>query len=396
MNTSNPKILTQASQQWASRPDDQRFTSLHALDSFVQEAHNHSKSFVLPSKALTVQPARLGFNPPGQDKHKALEVVGPNGGGRFPTHWAFGQLCSLVGAKAGYLRTLPAPIVSDCLNYGLQFARESQDISVLLSKGEAGNQLRAVNGPKYGRVWNAQITNALVDRFGDGLTGDFRVPGEFGVAVDVTKENTTLFASDRDMFVFLADEKNRIEIKNRRDGKSGSLARGFFVWNSEVGASTFGIALFLFDYACFNRIVWGVEDYAEIRIRHTVSAPIHLREKVIPALDTYARSSTAGVQQAIEAAQQAKVDNLDKFLSARFSRPETVAIKAAFDQDEHRPIETLWDVTTAVTAYARSIPYQDERVEMERKGGAVLELVSNGNMPHLRQHAIDGDFEVIS
>jgi hypothetical protein len=36
------------------------------------------------------------------------------------------------------------------------------------------------------------------------------VPGEFGNRVTVTKDNTTLFASDRDMFVFLADEENVI------------------------------------------------------------------------------------------------------------------------------------------------------------------------------------------
>jgi hypothetical protein len=45
---------------------------------------------------------------------------------------------------------------------------------------------------------------ALVKAFGDGVSGDgFRVPGEFGREVKVTKANTTLFAGDRDMFVFL-------------------------------------------------------------------------------------------------------------------------------------------------------------------------------------------------
>ena len=76
------------------------------------------------------------------------------------------------------------------------------------------------------------------------------MPGEFGNKVTVTTANTTLFASDRDMFVFLADEDNRIEIPNRRAGKFGSFARGFFVWNSEVGKTTLGAGFFLFDYVC--------------------------------------------------------------------------------------------------------------------------------------------------
>jgi hypothetical protein len=51
------------------------------------------------------------------------------------------------------------------------------------------------------------------------------------------------------MFVFLADEERRIEVPARRDGQPGSLARGFFVWNTEVGDKTLGAAFFLFDYA---------------------------------------------------------------------------------------------------------------------------------------------------
>jgi len=385
--------LMQASRNWATRPNDQRFTSLIELNDAVHASFTHSKAKVMASKALRAEPFKVQ---PADAIPSGLAIKGPNGGAVIPTHYAFTQLAGLIGAPAGYLRTLPTPLAADNINYGLHFSRNSQDVGVLLTRDGEVNELRAVTGPRYGRIWNKDICNALVERFGDGLSGDFRVPGEFGKAVDVTKQNTTLYASDRDMFVFLADEEHRIEVKHRRDGESGSLARGFFVWNSEVGASTFGIALFLFDYVCMNRIVWGVEDYAEIRIRHTVSAPIHLREKVIPALDTYAKSSTAGVQQAIESAQKAKVDNLEKFLAARFTRSEVIGIKAAYEADEHRPIETLWDATTAVTAYARSLPYQDERVALERKGGAILQLVAPSALPHLAQHAIDGEFEVIS
>lgn len=44
------------------------------------------------------------------------------------------------------------------------------------------------------------------------MTGAFRVPGIRGVALDqVTRENTTLYASDRDMLQFLADEERRNE-----------------------------------------------------------------------------------------------------------------------------------------------------------------------------------------
>src|SRR5258706_13043324 len=94
-----------------------------------------------------------------------------------------------------------------------------------------GSELRAATGPAYGRIWDADIVDALVERFGDGVSGHWRVPGEFGERVTVTKANTTLFASDRDMFVFLADEDRRIEVPRRRNGSGGSMARAVFMWD---------------------------------------------------------------------------------------------------------------------------------------------------------------------
>jgi hypothetical protein len=37
---------------------------------------------------------------------------------------------------------------------------------------------------------------------------------------------------------------------------------------------------------------------------------------------------------------------------------------------------TLWDASTAITAYARGIDYQDERVEIEKIGGKVLKMAA--------------------
>ncbi len=360
--------LNQASHQWATRPADQRFTSLTELHEFVRLSRENSHSKVLTSRALECHPV--------EGDNKALVVVGANGVPADVTNYAFGQLAARAGAPAGYIRSLPSPLAADNINYGLQYVRDRDDIGILLHKDGGVPELRAVTGPNYGRVWNSTITQALIERFGDGITGDFRVPGEFGKAVQVTKDNTTLYASDRDLFVFLADEEHRITVPGRRDGKSGDLARGFFVSNSEVGAGVLAIATFLFDYVCCNRIVWGATQFAEVRIKHTSSAPDRWLEEVAPAIRSYANSSTVSVVQAIEHAKAQHIDNVDEFLNKRFTRSQAVAIKAAYLSDEQRPIETLWDAATGITAYARGIQYQNERVELERTAGKVLDLAS--------------------
>ena len=371
--------LMQCSQQWASRPADQRFLSLTELADTVSRERANSIQSVVSTRKIEVQPHPA-------DPMRGITIAGDHGLAD-PTHWSFGQLAALAGAPAGYLRKLPAPIAADAMNYGLRFGRDAEEVGVLRAHqsidGGAGDaiahqELRAATGPRYGRIWNEDIVKALMGKFGDGRTGDFRVPGEFGKQVNITKDNTTIYGSDRDIFVFLADEENRIEMADRRNGKSGSLARGFFVWNSEVGAQSIGAAFFLFDYACSNRIVWGVKEFKEIRLRHTTTAPDRWLEEIQPVLMEYSHASAAPIEQTIAEAQKQRVDDdLNAFLLKRFNASQSAAIQQAHVREEGRPIETVWDATTAVTAYAKTIRNQDDRVAMERRGGAILDLAAS-------------------
>ena len=366
--------LTKAHSQWASRPDDQRFTSLDELLAHTRHQREISRASVIPSRRLEAVAI-------DDSDHKGLAILA-NDEPTLPSHWSFGQLCQQVGAPAGYLRNLPAELAAANLNYGV-FKRPVEDTGILVREN-GGRELAAVTGPRYGRIWNADVVHALRERFGDGLTGDFTVPGEFGNAVEVDKSNTTLDASDRDMFVFLADEQNRIEVPGRRSmrgGSSGSLARGFFVWNSEVGGATLGIASFLFDYVCSNRMVWGAEGYEEIKIMHFASAPERWIEEVMPAIQSYADKSTVGITAAIAHAKQARIegDNLDAFLKRQkltqgktLTRAQVEGIKAAHFAEEDRPIENVWDATVGMTAYAKGIKHQDERIGFERAAGKLL------------------------
>ena len=362
--------LTQASHQWATRPLEERFTSLPAMRAKLEEIRANSRAAVVSSRQLSATPSA---------DNRGIVIEGPNGHAAAPTNWAFGQLANLSGAPGAYLRTLPAPLAADCLNYGLRVERDAIDTGVLLTRrpGTLELELRAATGPRYGRIWNVDVVRALEERFGDGVTGDFRVPGEFGRELSqVTAKNTTLFAGDRDMFVFLADEKNRIELPNRRDGKTGELARGFFVTNSETGAGALKVKTFLFDYVCANRIVWGAHELEEISIRHTASAPDRVIEEAAPALLEYSRASASNVSNILRTAQASKLEKVDAFLASRFGPRVADRIKTVHMAEEGRPIETAWDAVTGATAYARSIPWTAERVEFESTAGAILEDIA--------------------
>ena len=134
-----------------------------------------------------------------------------------PTHWSFGQLCGLVGAPSGYLRELPAPLAGINMQHGLLNHRA--ELIKTLETEDGRVELRAVTGPDYGRIWDHELVSAVMRIAGNG-TGDtpWKVPGVLDWAtmthnpyVDVTKETTTLYASDRDVFLFLVNDTHPIE-----------------------------------------------------------------------------------------------------------------------------------------------------------------------------------------
>ena len=111
--------LTQAHRQWASRPADQRFTSLTELQAFTALSRQTSRSKVVSTREIELSPAA--------DDHKGLLIGARDGTQAAPTYWSFGQLCSLASTPppASYFRDsrLPTPIIADCLNFNLRFTR---------------------------------------------------------------------------------------------------------------------------------------------------------------------------------------------------------------------------------------------------------------------------------
>ncbi|MCY4192185.1 MAG: AraC family transcriptional regulator [Rhodospirillaceae bacterium] len=107
------------SSEWFSRPDDEKYLSLSELYASVKGRAARSQTRTVKSAAIRVEahrddPEKLAFILPDADAPVA------------PTHWSFGQLASLVGAPAAYLRQLPAPLAGINLQYGLTNHRAQQ------------------------------------------------------------------------------------------------------------------------------------------------------------------------------------------------------------------------------------------------------------------------------
>ena len=368
------------SSEWFSRPDDERFLSLPDLYTAVRGRAERATARIVDSRAIRVEARR--------DDAERLALIVP---GReppvAPTHWSFGQLCSLVGAPSSYLRDLPAPLAGVNLQHGLLSHRA--ELMKTLEAEDGRVELRAVTGPDYGRIWDHELVAAVMKIAGNG-TGDTRwkVPGVLDWAtmthnpfVDVTKDTTTLYASDRDVFLFLVDDTHPIEAGRLPNGDPDLYFRGFYCWNSEVGSKTLGIASFYLRAVCMNRNLWGVEGFEEITIRHSKFAAQRFAHEAAPALTNFAQSSPAPFIAGVKAARERIVAREDEerhsFLRKRgFSKAETAKVIATVLDEEGRPPESIFDFVQGITAIARAKPHQDSRLELEGKAKALLECAA--------------------
>ena len=377
VDVSRGERIGRVSSEWFSRPDDERYLSLTDLYDAVRRRADRAQTRTVESRAVKVEASRdsaerLALIVPGRDE----PVV--------PTHWSFGQLCTLVGAPSSYMRQLPAPLAGINLQHGLLSHRA--ELVKTLEADDGRVELRAVTGPDYGRIWDHELVAAVRKIAGNG-TGDTRwkVPGVLdwntmthNSFVDITTDTTTLYASDRDVFLFLVDDTHPIEAGRLPDGSPDLYFRGFYCWNSEVGSKTLGIASFYLRAVCMNRNLWGVENFEEITIRHSKFAAQRFAHEAAPALTRFADSSPAPFIAGIRAARERIVarsdEDRDSFLRKRgFSKSETVKIIETVLHEEGRPPESVFDFVQGITALARGKSHQDARLELEGRAKRLLE-----------------------
>lgn len=366
---------SEVSRQWASRPDDQKFLSLSALREQVLAWRDASEAVNVASENLRVSPSEDGD----------LVVTSPFGNMKM-NHFAFQRVASAAKAPADYLRGLPAELAAVNLNYGLIANGQERSLYVMRQPNES--LLRGITSPRYGRIFDSDVADAVIKIAGDG-TGDtdWKVPGTidwhgahgvtYNPKVDITKDTTTLYASDRDIFLFLVDDTHPIEVGKLANGDPDLMFRGFYVWNSEVGDKTFGLATMYLRGVCQNRNLWGVEEFQQVTIRHTAEAPARFIDEAAPALTKFMTAKTAPVIEAVKASKSLVVAKTDEERAAflmkfGFSASTAKSLIQTSIDEEGRPPESVFDFSQAVTASARGIAHQDERIRMERVAAQIF------------------------
>lgn len=383
-NLGSRATLMDASNQWATRPADQRFTTLDELDASV--ASRRQRSFARDydlNQLLTVQTGDSGMR------------IEANGRPLELTNWSFRQLAATVGAPAGYLTKLPAELAVRNLNHGLAATHADKgkrdgnkllmihpedDDSRPLSAPVDPATLQAVTSPGYGRIWDADCVSLVRSIVRDHP--EFHNPVAYGRNGGIEKAG--LYASDHDVFMFMIDGGSRLEVGKDAHGNPDKLNRGFFLWNSETGAATFGVQTFLFREVCGNHIVWSASDITRLTIRHSKGGPGRFEEEALPAILDHVNRAASEDEAAILKAKSLLLPTDDRDMVALVSpfaitRSELrQAINVA--KNEEGDCRNLWQLVQGLTAHARDMAHTDSRVDLERRAGKLMNLSAKSSL----------------
>lgn len=380
--------LFQASNQWATRPDDERFWTL-------REAHDATFDYFRTAIERTVPYSDLRVEASDDD---VLLVGKANNPARL-THWAFGQLAQRCGAPAGYLRELPATLAAQNLNHGLKHHAGDEKAVVLFHRN--GDLLaRAFTSDIYNRIWNHEVIRRAIELESRG----WRVPparpardgqrgarpateadildrrdGGGGLSVNVGDliAPAGIYASDHDCFLFLVNENNRIE-----DGSEGGLSRGVFITNSEVGAASLRITRFYYRHVCGNHIVWDASNVVEVRLRHVGESVGDRFRQAIQAQVSWVNDKATTDRDRIKQAQTFLLgDNKDEVLDKLFGVKSLGLSRITCDTAYAKVLpevdgdpRTAWGFAQGLTRLSQQTSFTDERDRLDRAAGKVIEF----------------------
>ncbi len=354
-----------AHREWAHRPPDERYASVEALHAAARTRRDRTMERDIEIGDFRTEAA-------GPD---ALTIRESSGHTAALTHWSFEQLATIAGAPPKYLRSLPASIASDAINFGLR--RHPRTEHQLFVERDAPWTVHAITSSRYARVHHDELATRVLGLmaahpawslplgYKDGVYGAERVP-------------SGAYLGDRDMFLFLVDG-NR-DLDDPTDSTHAGLFRGFILRNSDVGAAALTLDLFLFRAVCMNHVVWGFRHVAGFRRRH-VGASIQEAwtaslDAVCTALDADASADRALLQRSITLelgpTRDAVLDTVVQRLDV--SRKQATEAYMLAEQYESNP-RSVWGYVQGLTRLSQRTPWQDGRFALDQAASRLLATV---------------------
>ena len=340
-------VLKEAHRQLFRRTPDECFASLTDL-------HAHCQRQKEASAERWESPARIATTP--RDATSLLLNVGTDGAFMM-TDWAFTQLCKIANVGKETVNRLSADTASKV------FAETLPKGSKPLQIFELDGAVRSIHSASYTRLHSADLL-ATVREF----AVDFEPPQK------AMTGSTGLFAGEQDAFCFLIDPTGWAEIEDQ------AFAPGFYLWNSEVGRRSVGIATFWFQAICQNHIVWDAVEVVDYRRKHTANVHESLTSvrRIIENLVAKRDERRDGFVRVLKNAMQTMLgDDADDVLKELTKRgiPRDLGKRSLEIAEQHGRF-TIFAVVDALTRLTQELKYAGDRTEADLKAAKLLELAA--------------------
>lgn len=355
-------VISTAANQYYNRPADERYDSPQDLLNFSAARKLASREVDYNAKDLIIRPS--------ETQTGAIQIQSPRGAANL-TPWSHAQLCRFVGAPGGYIKTLPADVQADALNFGLRKTTPGTTARILAERKDDGSiTARAVTSESYGRLWDSEwlapIVSHLVGR--EGWTTPPTWDGKPAGA----------YSSDRDSFLIVVNGGSIVTDPSVRNG-SGQMYRGLMLRNSEVGAAAYWMEEVLFQFVCGNHNLWGAVIGQQYRRRHVGSNVLRDVLRTIGSLARRISTRPASADETIirslidlevASTQQGVIDELRKMGATQ--EDAAAAYDRCVRQFDASP-RSYWGIAQGLTAASQDTGYQDERLTLDQLAAKVLQ-----------------------
>ncbi len=371
-------MLTDASHQLFTRPNDESYSSLKAIEQYLQYRQDRTVRKGVSTKDISF----------GLDGNRVKVYTPDQEIGIDLNHWSFSQLCQMAKAPSGFLNELRPELTAQILNERkVRYADDQASFLLEIVKG--GCVLRSVQSTKYAMVPDLSICRIVKEQAEEEHS---MIPGGHlagktghGVSSDIAQAlgirvSSGLYAGERDIFLFMISPK-KVKIMDE------NFYVGFFVSNSEVKDGCLTYTNFVCDGVCANHLIWGEKHVGKTRWVHRGDPNRILNEfsyKLHWHLNQLTTDEVLTKLDALISKAKTTVFELDEHRVTnrlhRFGATLDVARGAVgYSRDRYGEMDwnSVWAIATGVTFISQTRWNQDERTEIDQVAANIIETVKD-------------------
>jgi hypothetical protein len=311
---------------------------------------------VVPCRQMLLHQGRLVFPQAQADGHSE---------GLTLTPWALSQACQKLGLPTQYIKRCPPRLQDENFNHwnrmdeiGRQLGKADRDPDAAWLVRARGGTARGVLTPKYARLDNTQLLDALFPLLSDGR---FKVG-----LVQLSSESFHL---------------RLVDPLISRDVLPGDrLMVGIHLANSEVGLRAVTVDALVFRLVCTNGLIRRVNQKSLLKQRHIHVSEPRFRDLLADALREAVAVAAGFIEQMALAIRTPVPDpeHAIQVLAQAWNLPQSTTEMVRFNLFGESQPDTLYGLVNAVTAAAQRLSSADDRFDLETLAGVLIDTTNTG------------------